>query len=78
MLGLVHERSELRPPRAELIGDVAPGLSGALAVGLNEGLPDRRRDHGVLTLRHMRQSIPHEVNPGAVEEPRLELPGGAV
>ena len=57
MLGVVHEGGELRPTRAELIGDVTPCLSGGLTVGLDKGLPDRRRDHGMLPLRHMRQSI---------------------
>jgi hypothetical protein len=39
MLAVVHELAELRPASAELVGDVAPGLPGAVLVGLQEGLP---------------------------------------
>lgn len=51
--GVVHKLAELGPARAELVGDVAPGGGGAGVVGLDEGLPDRGRDHGGLRARDM-------------------------
>lgn len=44
----IHEVRELGPASAELFGHVAPGLAGVLAVGLIEGLADRRGDDRVL------------------------------
>ncbi len=67
-LGVVHQRAELRPSGAELIGDVAPGSGRGGVVGLNEGLPDGGRDDGGLAARDVRERIPHEVHAGAVEE----------
>lgn len=37
----VNQVGELRPPRAPLPGDVAPGLAGMGPIGLVEGLPER-------------------------------------
>ena len=70
MFAVIHQRGELGPSRAELIGDVSPGLVRRVGVGLQEGLADRRGDHGVLALLHMRQGVAHPMNPGAVEKPR--------
>ncbi len=70
LLGLVHQRAELRPAAAELVGDVAPGLAGALAVGLDEGLADGGGDHGVLAARSIGERVAGEMNPAP-------LPGGA-
>lgn len=53
LLGLVHQRAELGPAPAQLVGDVAPGFAGALAVRLDESLADGCGDHGVLAARHM-------------------------
>jgi hypothetical protein len=44
MFGLVEQGGDLGKARAELIGDVAPGLSGGLAIGLDEDLPNCGRD----------------------------------
>jgi len=70
VLDLVHEGGELRPAGAELVGHVPPGLPGAAAVGLHEGLTDRGCHHGVLAARHVSERVAHEVDPAA-------LPGGA-
>jgi hypothetical protein len=69
-LGLVHQRAELGPAGAQLVGNVPPGLGGAGVVGPDEGLPDRGRNHGVLALGHVSERVPHEVDAAA-------LPGGA-
>ena len=41
VLAVVHELAELGPAFPELVGDVAPGLSGNVLVGLEEGLAQR-------------------------------------
>jgi hypothetical protein len=46
--GIVHEGCKLRPSGAELIGDMPPDLGGAVVVGLDQGVADGGRDHGVL------------------------------
>jgi hypothetical protein len=40
VFGVVEQSRHLGKARAELIGDVAPGLSGGLAIGLDEDLPN--------------------------------------
>lgn len=62
VLALVHERSELRPALPDLIGDMAPGCTGPLAVGLAEGLADRGGDDCVLTARDVHEGVSHPVN----------------
>ena len=42
VLALVHEIRQFRPSRPELASDAAPGFSSGIAVGLVEGLADRR------------------------------------
>ena len=48
-----------------------PGLTRGLGIGLQEGLADCGGDHGVLALRHVRQSVAHPMNsaslPGRTE-----------
>ncbi len=66
VLGLVHQGGELMPAGPELVGDVAPGLPGALPIRLDEGLPDRCGDHGMLALRNVRQGVAHEVHAAAL------------
>src|ERR671921_2325593 len=43
MFGIVEQSGDLAKAWAELIGDAAPGLSGGLAIGLDEDLPDSGR-----------------------------------
>ena len=62
MLAGVHQVGELGPARAQLLGDLAPGLAGMGAIGLIEGLADRGRDDGVLAARDMGQRVAHPVN----------------
>ena len=73
VLAGVHEIGQLRPTRAQLLGHLAPGLSGMGAVGLIEGLADRGGDDGVLAPGHMREGVAHPVNaaalPGGFEDP---------
>jgi hypothetical protein len=38
--------------RAELIGNVAPGFTGGLAIGLDEDLPNSGRDDRLLALTY--------------------------
>ena len=71
VLAGVHQVGELGPARAQLLGDLAPGLPGMGPVGLVEGLPDRGRDDGVLTARDVGQRVPDPVNAGAVEKGRM-------
>jgi hypothetical protein len=66
MFTVIHELGELRPAGAKLIGDMPPGLDGVFAVGLIKRLPDRSGDHGVLSLRHMRERVADPVNPAAL------------
>lgn len=70
LLGSVHAGAKLRPSGAELVGDVTPGLGSGGMIGLEEDLPDRGGNDGVLALRHVRQRVAHEVDTAA-------LPGGA-
>ena len=49
--------AELWPTRSQLVGNVPPGLMRRLGIGLQEGLPDRGGDHGVLAFRHVRQGM---------------------
>jgi len=42
VFGIVKQGGDLAKARAELVGDVAPGFTSCLAVGLNEDLPDVR------------------------------------
>ncbi|MCD6072916.1 MAG: hypothetical protein K0S42_3432 [Microvirga sp.] len=67
MFGIVEQSGDLAKAWAELIGDAAPGLSGGLAIGLDEDLPDSGRH--LLAFRHMGQQRSHEVHPAP-------LPGG--
>ena len=53
MFGLVEQGGDLAKARAELIGNVAPGLSGSLAIGLDEDLANGSRDNRLLAFRHM-------------------------
>ena len=48
VLAGIHQVGQLWPARAQLFGDLAPGLAGMGPVGLIEGLPDRGGDDGVL------------------------------
>src|SRR5262245_33181177 len=49
---------------------MAPGLVRGISIGLQKSLADRSRDHGVLALGDMRQSVAHPMHPTA-------LPAGA-
>ena len=73
MFAGVHEIGQLRPPRPQLLGHLAPGLAGVGAIGLVEGLADRGSDDGVLASRDMGQGVAHPVNatalPGRFEDP---------
>ena len=55
MFGLVEQGGDLAKARAELIGNVAPGLSGGLAIRLDEDLANSGRDDTLLAFRHMGQ-----------------------
>ena len=48
MFGIIEQSGDLAKARAELIGNVAPGLSGGLAIGLDEDLPNCGRDDTLL------------------------------
>ncbi len=50
LLGLVHADAKLGPAGPQLIGDLPPGLGRGRVVGLQEHLPDGRRDDGGLPL----------------------------
>jgi hypothetical protein len=62
MLAVVHQRGELGPARAQLIGDMPPSIVRRLGIGLQKGLPDRSGDHRVLALGHVRERIAHPMN----------------
>jgi hypothetical protein len=49
--------------RALLVGGMAPGLPRAGLIGLQEGLPQRCRGHGLLRLADMGQRMPHPMGP---------------
>ncbi len=69
----VHERPELGPAGAELVGDMPAGLRCGLVVGQKEGLADRRGHDGVLALGHRGARVSHEVDaaplPGRPDPP---------
>src|SRR3954447_15652094 len=65
-LGLVHGGGELRPARAQLVGDLTPDLAAALAVLLEEHGADGGRDHAVMSLGHVGQHVAHEVDAAAL------------
>ncbi len=60
--GLVHHGRQFRDALAQLIGDLSPGLRCGGMVGLHEHRPDGACHHLMLGLRHIGQSISHEVN----------------
>src|SRR5262249_39368450 len=62
MLAIVHQRGELGPASAQLVGDVAPGLLRSISIGLQKSLTDSGGDHGVLALRDMRQGVSDPMN----------------
>ena len=72
MLALVHQRGELRPAAAQLIGDVPPGLVRSVSVGLQKGLADRGGNHRVLALRDVCQGVSDPMHattlPGSAED----------
>jgi hypothetical protein len=55
MFGIVEQGGDLAKAWAELISDVAPGLSGSLAIGLDKDLANCGRDDTLLAFRHMSQ-----------------------
>jgi hypothetical protein len=55
MFGLVEQGGDLSKARAELIGNVAPSLSGSLAIGLDEDLANGSRDNRLMAFRHISQ-----------------------
>jgi hypothetical protein len=55
VFGLVEQSGDFAKARAELIGDVAPSLSGSLAIRLDEDLPNCGRHNTLLAFRHMGQ-----------------------
>lgn len=69
-LALVDERAELGPFGAQLVSDVAERLAGSGAIGLDERLPERGRDHALLALGDVCLGVAHPMNPAP-------LPGGA-
>ena len=60
--GLVHHSCQLRDALAELIGDLSPGLRCSGMIGLQEHRSNGGCHHLMLGLRHIGQSIAHEVN----------------
>jgi hypothetical protein len=72
LLAVVHELAELGPAGAELVGDVAPGLPGAVLIGLQEGLAQRRGDDRLLPLACVSQGVPHPMHdPNAIDAVRF-------
>jgi hypothetical protein len=72
VLAPVHERGELRPAGPELVGHLPPDLVRARLVGLQERLAQRRGDHRLLALAHVRQGAPHPVHdPNAIDALRF-------
>ncbi len=66
MFTLVHKLRQLWPARPKLIGDMPPRFTGMQSVRLIERLTDGSCDNGMLTLRDMRQGIPHPMNAAAL------------
>ena len=66
----LHQRSELGPAPAQLVGDMAPGLVSGICIGLRESLTDRRGYDGVLALRDVRQRVSDPIS-------ATPLPAGA-
>lgn len=60
MFGIGEQSGGLAKALAELIGEVAPGLSGGLTIRPDDDLPNCGRDNRPLTFRHMGQQRPHE------------------
>jgi hypothetical protein len=54
LLGGIHSGAELGPAAAELVGNMAPGLSSGCMAGLEEDLADRGSNDCVLALGHVR------------------------
>jgi hypothetical protein len=68
VFGIVEQGGDLGKARAELVGNVAPGFSGGLAIGLNEDLPDGGRDDRLLALGHRGQErSPKMHDPNAID-----------
>ena len=66
VLAVVHQHREFGPARAQLIGNMPPGLVCCLCVGLQKSLADRSGNHGVLAPGHVRQGVPHPMHPTAL------------
>ena len=60
VFGIVKESGDLAKARAELVGDVAPGFTSCLAVGLNEHLPGRAATRTMPTAMSLRTFEPKE------------------
>jgi hypothetical protein len=68
VLGLVHDRGELRHLRPDLKGDGAPLGAGGLGGVLGEGGGDEGGHHPPSALAGMGQDIPLKMHAGAVEK----------
>ena len=55
-----------------------PGLHRIVVIGLDEGLPDRGRDHGVLALGNVGESVAHGVNPASLPCRAEHAPDGGL
>ena len=74
MLARVHQRRQLGPARAALIGDLAPGLAGGREIGLQEGLAQRRRHHRVLALGNVGQGASQPMHdPNTIDAVRVTV-----
>lgn len=69
----IHQRCELEPAGAELVGDVSPGLDDCLPVGMVEDLAYGGGYDRMLALGHMGERVSDPVNaasfPGRLEDP---------
>ena len=65
-LSFIHQAGELRHPRAELIGDLAPLFACGLSVVLSECGADPGRDDAAMTFTGVRQGVAHEMHPAAL------------
>jgi hypothetical protein len=69
VFGIGEQSGDFATASAELIGDVAPSLSGGLTIRPDYDLPNCSRDHRLLTSRHVGQQRSHEMDDAGLDHP---------